>query len=105
MNEKDAIRVIMKERKVTQEVLSKRLGYANQSGIARILNRKGGVTLDTLIKFMNAMDYDVVLKDRIKNKDYVLDSKGDPEEEIKVLKSQLATIQARLGSLTGGEDE
>lgn len=59
-NVSKAVKQAMKERKMTQSRLASILGYASQSGVARRLQE--GMTTDTLIKFLEALDYEVVIQ-------------------------------------------
>lgn len=63
MKAKDIIKTAIAVRGTTQEELAKKLGYSYQSGITNIVNRKD-IRVSNLTKLLNAMDYEVVVKDR-----------------------------------------
>lgn len=93
MNEKEILKVVMKERKVTQEQLAKKLGYAAQAGVGRLLSRDGSLRVDTLVKLLSALDYDVVIRDRWGRAEYAVDTDDDSIEE---MEARVAAIQRRI---------
>lgn len=63
MTEKEAVRKALKARGMTQMALAQECGYPRQSNFTGIM---GGKTMNvtSFVKFMNAMGYDVQVKDR-----------------------------------------
>lgn len=66
MNEKNIIREAMKVRGYNQKILADLVGMKGQSGVSERL-RGASMRVDTFVKFLNTMGFDVVIKDR--NKD------------------------------------
>lgn len=63
MNEKEILRQAMKVRGMTQAMLADAAGYRSQTNISEILR---GQTLktQTLVRLLDAMGFDLVVKDR-----------------------------------------
>lgn len=63
MNEKQIVREAMKVRGLTQAMLADAAGLKNQSNVSEILR---GQTLktQTLVKLLDAMGFDLIIKDR-----------------------------------------
>ena len=99
MTEKEIVKMVMKSRKVTQEQLANRLGYTGQGVIGRLLTRGGSMRVDNLVKVMNELNYDVVIRDRLGRTEYVVDTK---EEDIDALKERLAAMQKKIEELESG---
>ena len=68
MTSKDVIRDIMKSRCYTQQTLSEKLGYTSQSAIAARLKGATEMRVDTLVKMLEAMDCELVVKSKLKDK-------------------------------------
>ena len=74
MNSKNTVKEIMKLRGHNLKTLAKKLGYVSQEGDVLptgVANRLGGaqeMRVDTLIKFLNALDCDLVIKSRTAEK-------------------------------------
>lgn len=67
MNDKEIIRRAISVRGYTQELLAKKVGYASQSGISRALLAKNSARLDTFVKLLDAMDFEVVVRSKTKS--------------------------------------
>ncbi|MEG0898489.1 MAG: helix-turn-helix transcriptional regulator [Oscillospiraceae bacterium] len=63
MNEQDIIREAMKSRSYTQAMLADMLGYKGQNSVAQRLSG-GDMRIGTFIKFLNALGYEVVVRDK-----------------------------------------
>ena len=72
MTAADAIKEGMKRRSMTMTKLAERMGFKNAQVVSNRLANKSGMRIDTLIRFMNAMGYDVVIKDRMNDAEIVL---------------------------------
>lgn len=72
MTAADAIKEGMKRRNMTMAKLAERMGFKNAQVVSNRLANKSGMRIDTLIRFMNAMGYDVVIKDRMNDAEIVL---------------------------------
>ena len=66
MKDKKALRLAMKTRNMTQLAFAEKLGYTSSGSVSMLLNENNGKALktDTLIKALNILGYDIVVKDR-----------------------------------------
>lgn len=62
-NIKAIIKSAMANRNYTQAALAKDAGWSNQSSLSTAINRDNP-SLETILRIMDAMGYDVVIKDR-----------------------------------------
>lgn len=67
MNEKEIIKEAMKSCGWSQETLALEAGYKHQSAVGNRLNG-GSMRVDTFVKFLSAMGYEVVIKSTSPNK-------------------------------------
>ena len=67
MNDKQIIRDAMQSRGYTQSLLAEKVGYASQAGIGQILSARNNTRLDTFVKLLNAMDFEVVVRSKTKS--------------------------------------
>ena len=63
MTEKEILVNAMKVRGYTQTMLAQAAGYARQSNVSELLRGKS-IRVDNFVKLLNAMGFDVVVKDR-----------------------------------------
>lgn len=68
MNSKDLIREIMKDRSYTHQVLADKLGYTSRVGVTERLSGKADMRVDTLVKMLEAMDCELVVRSKLKDK-------------------------------------
>jgi len=68
MKAKLIVKELMKKRGHTHESLSKKLGYANASCTSRLVNREGDMSISVLLKFLEAMDCELVIKSKLDDK-------------------------------------
>lgn len=68
-NGKEIIKAIIKDRGMTQGMLASKMGYASQSGVGQRLSVKGELQLDIFASFLEAMDYEVIVKSKTKTGD------------------------------------
>lgn len=69
MNGKEIVSEVMKMRGFTNAALAKKLNYPTPSGVSERLRGKQDMRVDTLAKFLDAMDCDVIIRSRIGNKE------------------------------------
>lgn len=75
----ETIREVMKQKGFTHALLAEKLGYKFPSGVTTKLQRVNGLRVDTLIKFLEAMDCELVIRSKTTDKsEWVL--KADPED-------------------------
>jgi transcriptional regulator with XRE-family HTH domain len=66
MNEKEIVREIMGIRKWSQADLAREAGFKSQSNITGLLNNnKNGIRIDNLVKMLNAMGCEIVVRDKM----------------------------------------
>lgn len=76
MNQNDIVRAVMSEKGYTYAALAKKLGYDNPSIISGKLLRDNGMRTDWFVRILNAMDCDIIVRDRIGSKKrWILDEK------------------------------
>lgn len=63
MNEKEIIRTALKVRGINQTILANRANLKRQSNVAEMLRGKS-MRVDNLVRLLDAMDFDVIIKDR-----------------------------------------
>jgi transcriptional regulator with XRE-family HTH domain len=78
MNAKQIVSEIMKKRGFTNAALAEKLKYPTASGVSERLRGKQDMRVDTLVKFLDAMDCEVVIKSKLNDK---LEWKIDMKEE------------------------
>lgn len=81
MTEKDVVRKGMAMRGWNQPKLAEESGFKSQSNITGLLNNnKNGIRMDNLFKMLNAMGFEIVVRDKMgSGREFVIDMK---EEEI-----------------------
>ena len=60
MKRKDAIKAVMKDVGITQEVLAESLGYASQNSVASAIGRN--ISMDKFEEIMNALGFEIVIR-------------------------------------------
>ena len=65
---KKIIRTIMLLRGFTNATLAEKLGYTTASGVSNVICREGGMSIDKLVTFMDAMDCEVVIRSKLADK-------------------------------------
>ncbi len=67
MNLRNVIKEVMHIRGYTLEKLQTKLGYKTLSGVSERI-RKGNMKIDTLLKFGEILDFEVVIRSTLKDK-------------------------------------
>ena len=57
---------------ISQKKLADKIGANSQQAVYNMMNAKNGMRADNLIKLMNAMGYDVLVRDRVTDKEVKL---------------------------------
>lgn len=66
MTEKEIVREVMSIRKWSQADLAREAGFKSQSNITGLLNNnKNGIRIDNLVKMLDAMGCEVVVRDKM----------------------------------------
>ena len=76
-NIKAIVKSAMASRSYTQEAVAKKAGWERQSAISNAINRENP-SMETIFRILDAMEYDIVIKDRNSNTSWTL--KREDEE-------------------------
>ena len=68
MNSKQAVAEVMKERGYNNTSLAAKLGYAHPSGISERLRGKQDMRVDVLVKLLEALDCQLVIRSKLNDK-------------------------------------
>ena len=68
MNAKQIVSEVMKKRGFTNSALAEKLNYPTPSGVSERLRGKQDMRVDTLVKFLEAMDCEVIIKSKLSDK-------------------------------------
>lgn len=81
MTSKEILKKLMKMNNVSYEEMAERLGYSSKSIIYQTLNNGDGMNmkLKTFLKWLDALDTEIVIQPFSSDNEYVLD--GISEEE------------------------
>lgn len=78
MNGQDVLKAVMRLRGMSSEVLANKLGYAHASGVSERLRNKQDVRADTLAKFLEAMDCEIIVRSKIGDKEkWIIDGSSE----------------------------
>lgn len=64
----ELLKAVMKEKGVSSAVLAEKLGYKTPSFVSEKLRRENGVRTDWFAKMLNAMDCEIIIKDKVGSK-------------------------------------
>lgn len=65
---KKIIKIIMLLRGFTNATLAEKCGYTSPSGVSNVINREYSMKVENLLKFMDAMDCEVVIRSKLADK-------------------------------------
>ena len=65
MNAKEIIKVAMSADKITQKELAEAVGLKSQQAIGNMLLREYGMRLDSFLKMLDVMGYEVVVRKKL----------------------------------------
>ena len=68
MTPEDVIKAVMKEKGYSYATLAEKMGHSNASYISERLRRKTTLRTDRFIEILEAMDCEIVVKDKIGKK-------------------------------------
>lgn len=79
MTVKEIVYLLSTKQGLTQDDLSNKIGYTNQGSVARPLSRNSGMTMrvDTLIRWLEALDAQIVIEPLDGDDGYVLDGEKE----------------------------
>lgn len=79
MTVKEIVYLLSTKQGLTQDDLANKIGYTNQESVARPLSRNNGMTMqvDTLIRWLEALDAQIVIEPLDGDDGYVLDGEKE----------------------------
>lgn len=81
MQGKDVVEKALKLRGMSMQVLASKLKYATTSGVSQRLYVKQDMRVDTLAKFLEALDCELIVKSKLNDKTvWVIDGKPEAGE-------------------------
>ncbi len=69
MNGKDIVKKVMKIRGMSMATLAEKLGYAHANGVSERLRNTQDMRTDTLAKFLDAMDCEIIVRSKVGDKE------------------------------------
>ena len=82
MNEIEIVKALMKAKGVSGAVLAEKLGYNTPSAVTNRLQSKT-MTVEILIKLLDAMDCELIIKNKVGDKEaFVVDNENRSEPKI-----------------------
>ena len=81
MTEKDIIKMLIRELGWTQLMLAQSLGYNTQSAIGNRLRDSNGMRVDSLVRILDKMGYELVIRSKAKQNrnSWIIDYKEENE--------------------------
>ena len=79
MTIKEIVYLLSTKQGLTQDNLASKIGYINQGSVARPLSRNSGMTMqvDTLVRWLEALDAQIVIEPLDGDDGYVLDGEKE----------------------------
>lgn len=68
MNSKQIVSALIKQKGFTAQALAEKLGYKTASGVTERIRGKHEMRVDTLIALLDAMDCELVIRSKLKDK-------------------------------------
>lgn len=68
MKPNEVVRAIMQERGYSNASLDAKMGKSTASAVGNPLSRENGMRIDTLMEMLDAMDCEIVIKSKLKDK-------------------------------------
>ena len=75
-NIKAIIKAAIAGRSYTQDAVAKKAGWKGQSALSTAINRDNP-SVETMFRILDAMEYDIIIKDRNSNTSYKLERTED----------------------------
>lgn len=74
MKGQEILKITLEERNMTKTALAEKLGYKSMSSITNVLAGDRKLLLDNYVRMLNAMGYDVIVRDQYdKKKEWAVD--------------------------------
>lgn len=77
-NIKTIIKSAIANRSYTQDAVAKKAGWRGQSALSTAINRDNP-SIETIFRILDAMEYDIIIKDRNSNSNWTLNKVEDEE--------------------------
>lgn len=77
-NIKTIIKSAIANRSYTQDAVAKKAGWKGQSALSTAINRDNP-SIETVFRILDAMEYDIIIKDRNSNSNWTLNRVEDEE--------------------------
>lgn len=65
---------------VSQKKLAEKMGLKTQQAVFNMLNAKNGMRVDNFVRMMNVLGYDVVVRNRVNDKETMVTPEGGGSE-------------------------
>ena len=79
---KEVVAKVMKMRGMSGPVLAEKLGYATTSGVSERIYGKHDMRADTLARFLDALDCELIIKSKVGGKEtWVLNGQPEVKED------------------------
>ena len=86
MTDKQVVKKVMKIRKWSQQKLADEAGFKAQANVTGIINTgKNSMRVDKLVKMLSAMGYELVVRDKMGDRDEFLIDMVDREVDLDAL--------------------
>lgn len=98
MTDKELVKLLMRSRGWTQTKLAEELGVLRTSVVGYLGRGSAAMRVDTLLKMLNALGYDVIVRDRFSSKatEYTLDMVEQPDLLVETPKEKQTMRNAEL---------
>ena len=73
MNEKRVIQEILKYKKISHKQIAPILGYSKSENVSWVLIQKGSMRVDRLMDYLNAMNCELVIRDKDSDKEWTIE--------------------------------
>lgn len=86
----EIIRDVMKHKGISQATLAEKLGYSHASGVSTKLQRSNSLRVDTLAKFLDAMDCQLIIRSNTDGREWILNEDGsniDNQKRITIMEN------------------
>ena len=81
MNAQKTLEQIMRERRITRQLMAEKMGYSTPSTVTMKLRTPNGIRSDILVEMLNQMDCELVVRSKTKDKrEWVITASNDEEE-------------------------
>lgn len=84
MTGKEVVEKVMKLRGMSSPVLADKLGYSHPSGVTERLRGSQDMRADTLAKFLEAMDCEIIIRSKLDDRTkWVINGEREKKDDVK----------------------